>query len=230
LAPVENHLIELLPHAARLRLLALCEPMPLVLSVVLCEPRQPIRHVYFPTDGFISLVAVIDGSPGVEVGMVGREGMLGAQLLLGVREAPLHALVQGPGSAWRIGAVAFRAELARSAALQRVLGRYLSVLMAQLVTTAACVRFHQIGPRLARWLLMSQDRAASDTFHVTHEFLSYMLGVRRVSITLAAGALQDAGLVEYHRGDFKVLNRSGLEAASCGCYAADCLAYAEQVR
>jgi len=228
-APVDNHLIELLPRAARLRLLALCEPVQLTLSAVVCEPGRPIRHVYFPTAGFISLVAMIDGSPGVEVGMVGREGMLGAHLLLGVREAPLHALVQGPGVAWRIGTVAFRAELARSAALRAVLGRYLYVLMAQLVTTAACVRFHQIGPRLARWLLMSQDRAASDSFHVTHEFLSYMLGVRRVGITLAAGVLQDAGLVAYHRGDFKVLNRSGLEAASCGCYAADRLAYTEQV-
>jgi len=170
-----NHLIELLPRAARARLLALCEPVQLVLSAVLCEPQQPIRHVHFPTTGFISLVAVIDGSPGVEVGMVGREGMLGAHLLLGERDAPLRALVQGPGTAWRIGAVAFRGELARSDALQRVLGRYLYVLMAQLITTAACVRFHQIGPRLARWLLMSQDRAASDSFHVTHEFLSYML-------------------------------------------------------
>lgn len=102
--------------------------------------------------------------------------------------------------------------------------------MAQWVTAAACVRFHQVGPRLARWLLMSQDRSASNTFHVTHEFLSYMLGVRRVSITLAAGALQDAGLVEYRRGDFKVLDRSGLEAASCGCYTADGQAYAEQIR
>ena len=230
MAAVENQLIELLPRAARLRLLALCEPMQLVLSEVLCEPRQPIQHVYFPTHGFISLVAMIDGSPGVEVGMVGREGLLGAQLLLGVREAPLHALVQGSGAAWRIGAVAFRAELARSTALQRLLGRYLYVLTSQLATSAACVRFHQIGPRLARWLLMSQDRAASNTFHVTHEFLSYMLGVRRVGITLAAGVLQDEGLIEYHRGDFTVLNRSGLEAASCGCYAADCATYAELVR
>jgi CRP-like cAMP-binding protein len=230
MAPVDNHLIELLPRAARQRLLGLCEPVQLALSAVLCEPRLPIRHVYFPTAGFISLVAMIDDSPGVEVGMVGREGMLGAQLLLGVREAPMHALVQGQGTAWRIGAVAFRGELAQSASLQRVLGRYLYVLMAQLVTTAACVRFHQIGPRLARWLLMSQDRAASDTFHVTHAFLSYMLGVRRVSITLAAGALQDEGLIEYRRGDFKVLNRRGLEAASCGCYAADRQAYGDQVR
>ena len=230
MAIVENHLIELLPRAARLRLLALCKRMQLVQSVVLFEPQQATRHVYFPLDGFISLVALSEGNPGVEVGMVGREGMLGAQLALGVATSPLHAVVQGAGTAWRIGGAAFRVELAASPALRRLLDRYLYVLMAQLATSAVCVRFHQIGPRLARWLQMSQDRAHSDSFHVTHEFLSYMLGVRRVGVTLAAGALQDQALIHYHRGDFEVLDRTGLEAAACGCYAIDRRAYAEQVR
>jgi len=229
LATAENHLIDQLPRAPRKRLLALCEPVQLVLSDVLCEPRSLPPHVYFPTEGFISLVAMIDGSPGVEVGMVGREGMLGAHLALGVTRAPLHAVVQGPGAAWRIGVAAFRAELAVSPALLRSLNRYLYVLMSQLATSAACLRFHLIGPRLARWLLMTQDRAHGDGFHMTHEFLSYMLGVRRVGITLAAGALQKRGLIAYHRGDFTVLDRSGLEAAACGCYAADRRAYAEEV-
>jgi CRP-like cAMP-binding protein len=230
LPPVDNHLIQLQPRAARLRLLALCEPVPLVLSEVLCEPNKPPRFVYFPTEGFISLVALIEGTPGVEVGMVGRDGMLGAHLALGVLPAPLHAVVQGPGTALRIGIAAFRTELAASPVLQRTLNRYLYVLMAQLATSAACLRFHQIGPRLARWLLMSQDCAQSDSFHMTHEFLAYMLGVRRVGITQAAGALQTSGLIEYHRGDFKVLDRAGLEAASCGCYGAVRRAYTEQVR
>jgi CRP-like cAMP-binding protein len=217
----------LLPGRDRERLLAAGELVPLVLSDVICEPGTPMRNVYFPTDGFISLVTLIDGHPGLEVGMVGREGMLGAQLALGVATQPLRALVQGPGVAWRIGTVAFRRELARSPALQRSLHRYLYVLMAQLAASAACLRYHLIGPRLARWLLMSQDRAHADRFHVTHEFLAYMLGVRRVGITAAASALQRRGLIVYHRGDLTVLDRSGLEAAACGCYAAHRRAYAE---
>jgi len=227
---VGNDLIAHLPRKDRIRLLAACEPVPLALSDVLGEPGDITRHVYFPTTGFISLVAMLEGSPGVEVGMVGREGMVGAQVVLGVDTTPLHAVVQGAGAALRIGAPRFRTELARSPAMRECLGRYLYVLMAQLATSAACLRFHQIGPRLARWLLMSQDRAHSDHFHVTHEFLAYMLGVRRVGITVAAVALQRDGLIDYHRGDFEVIDRIGLEAAACGCYAAGQRAYAEFIR
>jgi CRP-like cAMP-binding protein len=225
MAAAQNHLIERLPRKERLRLLALCEPVQLTLGEVLCEPGMDTRHLYFPVDGFISLVAPIDGKPALEVGMVGREGMLGAQLTLGVARVPLLALVQGSGSACRIRAADFRVELARSPPLHRLLNRYLYVLMAQLAGAAACLRYHQIGPRLARWLLMSQDRAHADRFHVTHEFLAYMLGVRRVGVTGAAGTLQHSGLIEYHRGEMKVLDRSGLEAAACACYANDRQAY-----
>jgi len=227
MSTVENHLIELLPRTDRRRLLDVCEPVLLKLSEVLCEPGSPTRHVYFPTDGFISLITLVEGHPGLEVGMVGREGMVGGQLALGVGASPVRALVQGAGGSWRIGTKAFRVELGRSAALRSTLDRYLYVLMAQLATSAACLRFHQIGPRLARWLLMSQDRAHSDTFHVTQEFLAYMLGVRRVGITAAASKLQRSGLIEYERGEMKVLDRSGLEAASCSCYAAGRQVYAE---
>jgi CRP-like cAMP-binding protein len=225
-AAPENHLIELLPRMERARLLALSEAVPLVLSEVLCDRGEPTRHVYFPIEGFISLVAQIGDMPGIEVGMVGREGMLGVQVVLGVAVAPVRALVQGQGIARRIGARSFRDELGRCAGLQRSLGRYLYVLMAQQAAAAACLRFHLIGPRLARWLLMSQDRAHSDQFHVTHEFLSYMLGVRRVGITVAAGALQARGLITYHRGELTVLDRRGLEAMACTCYAGDRHAYA----
>jgi len=224
-ATAENHLIELLPRKERLRLLSQCERVPLILGEVLAEPGKPSRHVLFPIEGFISLVVLTEGHPGLEVGMIGREGMLGTQLVLGVLTAPLRALVQGPGVAWRISSVAFRGELALSVPLRRNLDRYLYVLMAQLAASSACLRFHLIGPRLARWLLMSQDRAHSNSFHVTHEFLAYMLGVRRVGITAAAGVLQRNGLIEYHRGALTVLDRSGLEAAACSCYLSDRLAY-----
>ena len=227
MATAQNHLIERLPRADRARLLGACESVHLELSSVLGEAGTVTRHVYFPVDGFISLVAPNGGKPSLEVGMVGREGMLGAQLVLGVATVPLHALVQGPGAAWRIETPAFQAELARSTALQRLLNRYLYILMAQLASSAACLRFHEIGPRLARWLLMSQDRAHADRFRVTQEFLAYMLGVRRVGITASAGALQRAGLIEYHRGELTVLDRTGLEAAACDCYANDRRAYTE---
>ena len=226
MATVENHLIERLPRADRSRLLASCEHVPMVLAEVLCDPGKPMRHVYFPIDGFISMVAVVKDSPGVEVGMVGREGMLGAHLALGVATAPLHSLVQGVGTARRIGAAAFRKQLAQSPALQRGVNQYLYVLLSQLATSAACLRFHMIGPRLARWLLMTEDRAHSKSFHVTQEFLAYMLGVRRVGITAAAGIFQRAGLIEYHRGELTVLDRSGLEAAACSCFATDRDGYA----
>ncbi len=222
-----NHLVDLLPRKDRQRFVAACDSVDLPLAQVLCEPGKPTQYVYFPTEGFISLIAVVKGSPGVEVGMVGREGMLGVQLALGVATAPLHALVQGAGTALRIPTKAFKAELAASPALQSELNRYLYVLMAQLAESTACVRFHQIGPRLARWLLMSQDRSQASTFEVTQEFLAYMLGVRRVGITTAAGALQKDGLIAYSRGKLTVLNRKGLEKAACGCYAADQKTYRE---
>ena len=222
-----NHLIDSLPNKDRLRFIAACDRVQLPLTEVLCEPGKPAKYVYFPTHGFISLIAVVKGSPGVEVGMVGREGMLGVQLALGVATAPLHALVQGEGTALRMGTKAFKAELAASPALQSSMHRYLYVLMAQLAESTACVRFHQIGPRLARWLLMSQDRSQDSSFEVTQEFLAYMLGVRRVGISQAAGALQKSGLIAYRRGRMTVLNRAGLEHAACGCYAADRQIYAK---
>jgi CRP-like cAMP-binding protein len=227
LAAAENHLIELLPRADRKRLLSSCEPVQLVLGDVVYESGAQARDALFPVDGFVSLVARIDSHPGLEVGMVGREGMLGVHLALGVSTVPLHAVVQGPGMAWRISATDFRRELALSAALQRGMGRYTHVLMSQLASSAACLRFHMIEPRLARWLLMSQDRAHADRFDMTQEFLAYMLGVRRVGITAAAGALQRKGLIRYSRGDLKVLDREGLEAMACACYAADQKAYGE---
>ena len=223
---LSNNLINKLPTKARLRFTNACEVVDLPLAGVLSEPEKPTQHVYFPTEGYISLIAAVEGSPGIEVGMVGREGMLGVQLALGVVTAPLHAMVQSAGTAWRMGAKSFKVELAASPALAHQLNRYLYVLMSQLAESNACGRFHQIGPRLARWLLMSQDRSQAESFAVTQEFLSYMLGVRRAGITEAAGALQRQGLISYSRGRLTVLNRSGLKHAACSCYAASQKTYA----
>ncbi len=221
----QNHLLELLPADDRQRILAHCDAVQLAPGDVLCEADTPLLYAYFPVDGFISLLTRTEDHPSLEVGMVGREGLVGAALALGVTESPLEALVQGPGQAWRIPAAALRRELARSAALRQTLQHYLYVTMAQMASSAACLRFHLIGPRLARWLLMSADRAHADHFQVTHEFLARMLGVRRVGVTVAAGVLQRQGLIAYHRGKVTVRNRTGLEAAACPCYARQHLAY-----
>ena len=226
MATAVNHLIARLPGDDRDRLLSVCEPVDLALSTVLCERGENTAWAWFPTGSFISLISLVGGHGGVEVGMVGSEGMVGAQLALGVPTSPLRALVQGSGPAWRVAADDLRAQLDASPALRDVMHRYLYVLMSQQATSAACLRFHQIDRRLARWLLMSQDRAGAASFHVTQEFLAYMLGVRRVGVTVAASGLQRAGLIEYHRGQLTVLDRPALETAACDCYAADNATYA----
>ncbi|WP_197702578.1 Crp/Fnr family transcriptional regulator [Sulfuricaulis limicola] len=199
-------------------MLAASEQVRLVYGDVLCEPGMPIRHVYFPNSGVISLLTPLGGHESVEVGLVGREGMAGMGLFLGSGVSPVQMLVQGSGSATRMKATSFRNEIKRSPALQLGLSHYLYAFMAQVAQTAACNRHHQLGQRLARWLLMTQDRLQSNEFHLTQEFLAHMLGVRRVGVTRAAGLLQEKKLISYRRGSLTVLDRKGLERASCRCY------------
>jgi CRP-like cAMP-binding protein len=160
---------------------------------------------------------------------VGHEGMLGVPLLLGVDVSPLRAIVQGAGRSWRVSAELLERELGIIAELRSSLNRYLYVFLAQLMQTATCTRFHRIEARLARWLLMTSDRARSRQFHITHEFLALMLGVRRVGVTSAASALQRRKLIRYHRGDISLLDVRGLERAACACYAIDKNIYARNL-
>jgi len=213
-----NLLLEKLPHKDRNRILEHCESVNMVFGDVLGEPGKPFRNVYFPCAGFISLLATVGGHPPLEMGMIGNEGMFGATLVLGVNTTPLQAVVQGAGSAWRMTAPQFRSALRDSQVLSRSLNRYLYVLTVQLSQTSACTHFHEVKERLARWLLMTHDRAHADQFHLTHKFLAEMLGVQRSAITIAAGILQQKKLIRYNRGEISILNRGGLEAVSCECY------------
>jgi len=223
--PISNRLIDTLPPTQRVAFRKRCEVVDLVFGSVLCARKDDIHHVYFPLAGFISLVITVTGHPPMELGLIGNEGMLGSTLLLDIDSAPLHAVVQGSGTALRMGAAQFRAELVNSAALRRILSRYLYVSLAQLAQTAACTQFHDIEARLARWLLMTHDRAHADHFHLTHQFLANMLGVRRSGVTIAARRLHRKALIRYSRGEIVVMDRAGLEAAACECYQADIANY-----
>lgn len=220
-----NALLAALPDVDREHFLAGCKQVNMNFMQILAEPGDHICQIYFPVEGYISLVAPVDNNANVEVGLVGNEGMLGISLILGVEVAAQRALIQGPGLALCMESTLFMLEYERSPALQNILKRYLYVLMGQLAQTAACTRFHVVEERLARWLLMTRDRAHSDEFHITHELLAYILGVRRVGITKAATSLQQQNLIRYHRGKIQILDHAGLEAASCSCYAAYKVAY-----
>ncbi|HRQ63805.1 MAG TPA: Crp/Fnr family transcriptional regulator [Xanthomonadaceae bacterium] len=225
-SPVANGLIAGLPFRVRDRLLRQDDPVELVAGDVLSEQGQPYSDAYFPLTGRISQMVLVAGHPPLSVVLIGSEGMLGATLLLGSDVAPLRAVVQGSGRAWRVSAVRLRRALRDSSALRATLGRYLLVRMEQWAQATACARFHEVGVRLARCLLLVHDRAHSDRFHMTHQALADMLGVQRSAVTLAAGALQAGGVIRYSRGGIDILSRDALEAASCGCYAADVDAFA----
>lgn len=222
----KNRLLEAIPHPIRERLLAHGEHISLDFADMLLELDQPIRHVFFPTGGLISLIMPVDSGATLEVGRIGDEGMLGLPLMLGVKVAQLRALVQGPGAAWRIGAAPFCRELERSLALRQILHRYLHLTVWHLRQTAVCAHFHLVNARLARWLLMTGDQVHSDEFYITQEFISSMLGVRRSGVNRAASSLQERKLIRYTRGRLSILDRPALEAAACGCYAEGKAVYA----
>jgi CRP-like cAMP-binding protein len=216
--PVINSLLAALPRRDYQRLLSGLEPVTLTFGEILYEPGKPIRHVYFPTDSLVSLLTLADGHLALEVGMVGREGMLGIPVALGINESPARALVQGTGAALRMISAQFRSEFRKSPALHREVNRYIHERMVQITQTAACNRFHPIEGRLARWLLMTRDRMATNHFCMTQEILGHMLGVLRVAVTNAAGDLQRRKLISYSRGEINILDGTGLEAAACACY------------
>jgi len=220
-----NQLLDHLPAAELRRLLAQGTLVPLRSGQPLQSQGLPSRALLFPIQGFACLVTPLDQHLPVQVGMVGREGVLGAQLLLGLSASPVGVVVQEGGQAWSLPVAALRRALPLNPGLRRLLSRYLLVQLRHAVTAAACLRFHSLQARLARWLLMGQDRAEGDGFAVTQDGLAHLLGVRRVGVTVAASGLQEAGLIRYHRGWITVSDRAGLQTLACSCYAQDRAAY-----
>jgi len=213
-----NDLLDALPRASYEKLAGALEPVEMAFGDILYEPGQPMHDVYFPLNSMVSLLTLVEGHLALEVGLVGREGMVGVALALGVKDSPMRALVQGGGTALRMGGTRFMRELGRSPPLGRAVNSYIHALMGQISQTAACNRFHNVEARLARWLLMTRDRMGAPEFRMTQDFLATMLGVRRVGVTEAATALQNRKLIEYHRGSIHILDQGGLEAAACSCY------------
>jgi CRP-like cAMP-binding protein len=216
--PVGNTLLAALPPVEYRRLLPDLEPVTLKFGDVLEEPGEPIAHVHFPIDCAICLLAKIDGHQPPEVGLVGYEGMVGVSLALGVGVSSVRALVEGGGKAMRMSAARFQALLGECPSLQRELHRFTYAKLAVARQAVACIWFHTGEARLARWLLMTSDRLRSKEFFLTQNFLADMLGVQRTTLNVAAGPLKRRGLITYTRGRIRILDRRGLEAASCRCY------------
>ena len=213
-----NRLLAALPETDRERLLAHAEPLELTVRQPIYEPGKPIEHVYFPIDAVLSVLAVMDDGQAVEVATVGNEGMVGIPVFLGVSTSPGLSFCQIAGRALRMPAGTFR-DLANGAgAFQQVLQRYTFAFFTQLSQGAACNRLHQMDQRLARWLLLTHDRVGRGQFTLTQEFMAQMLGVRRATVTEAAGRLAQANLISYSRGILTIVDQPGLDMASCDCY------------
>jgi len=201
-----------------LRLRDNAELVDLARGSIIGNPGQPFDHVHFPIEGYVSLMTGITGGLYFGLMLTGREGMLGSALALGVAASPYRVQVDGAGMALRMEATEFRRELARSKAMRRTVGHYIYAQSSQLAQAAYCARFHMIENRLSHWLLMAHDRAQSEYLTITQTSLAIALGVRRCSITAAACSLQRKHLIDYKRGNIKILDHRGLERVCCDCY------------
>ena len=216
--PIESRILAALPKQVYQALLPKLTLVGLRHGEILYDTGQTIQHVYLPNDAVVSLVHVTRDGASVEVGLVGMEGMVGIPIVLGAMESPYRAVVLVSGVAMRMKASVLRDELNKAGPLQGLLHRYTHSLMMQISCTVVCNRLHRIEARLARWLLMVQDRLHSDEFRLTHEIIADLLGVRRAGVSLAAGTLQKAGLIRYVHGKITILDREGLEEVACECY------------
>lgn len=213
-----NRLLTALPAEDYQRLAPYLESVTLSFQQVLYEPGEPIEYVYFPDQSIVSLVTVMEDGTTMEVSLVGQEGMVGIPAILGGRTTTTQAIVQMADSALRMNARSLQAEFNRGGALHNLLLRYTQFLLAQVSQTAICNRLHPLEERFARWLLLVQDSIQSDALPLTQELVAQMLGVRRSGVTVAAGALRQAGAIDYARGRLTILNRESLEAKTCECY------------
>ncbi len=216
--PIQNRLLAALPEKVYERFAPELEFVPLALGDVLYEAGKPVADIYFPNDGMVSLTSAEDSNAIVEIGVIGSEGMVGIAAFLGGGQMPNRAIVQIAGSAMRICAERFNDEFLSDEAVQKSLLRYTQALMTQISQTAVCNRIHSLEARFTRWLLLSHDHAGSDEFSLTQEFIAYMLGARRQSVSEAASHLQDDGLIRYARGKITILDRAKIESATCNCY------------
>ena len=213
-----NRLLAALPAKEYQRLLPELEPVTMAFAEIIYAPGDTIRHVYFPNNSIVSLLAAEEHHASLEVGMIGNEGMTGIAVFMEVRTSRTLALVQGAGTAMRMTSATLRKESTQVSTFHRLLHRYAHSLLTQMSLSSACNRFHSLDARLARWLLMTHDRIGTDEFRLTQDFMSNMLGVRREGVTKAAGDLQKKKLIKYSRGHIEILDRPGLEKASCTCY------------
>ncbi|MHB8572117.1 MAG: Crp/Fnr family transcriptional regulator [Candidatus Dormibacteria bacterium] len=216
--PTGNRLLDTLPEVALTKLNRRLKHVRLDVPTILAEPGRPIQHVYFPLGGVVSLVTPLEGGSIVEVATIGNEGIVGVPFALGGAITTVRAIVQVSGTALRMTASDFVAELSRPEPLAQVVENYLPALFSQIAQAAGCNRLHSNEERLSRWLLMSHDRVGQDHFDITQEFLAQMLGSRRATVTVSAGILQQAGFISYSRGHMVIRDREGLLGASCECY------------